>query len=74
MGKLKIVSGSELVRFFEKYGWYIMRQKGSHIIMVKAGEIITLSIPNHKEIAIGTLRSLLRTANISLDTYSDYFN
>jgi len=74
MGKLKIVSGNELVRFFEKYGWFVMRQKGSHIIMVKTGEIITLSIPNHKEIAVGTLRSLLRSANISLDIYTDYFN
>lgn len=72
MGKLNIISGRELVRFFEQFGWIVVRQRGSHIIMIKPGEVITLSIPDHKEVARGTLRSLLRSANISIDEYNTY--
>jgi predicted RNA binding protein YcfA (HicA-like mRNA interferase family) len=39
------------VRVFESFGWSVARQKSSHIIMTKDGEIATLSIPNHKEVA-----------------------
>jgi predicted RNA binding protein YcfA (HicA-like mRNA interferase family) len=37
--------------------------------MVKEGELITLSIPNHKEVAKGTLRSLIRSANLTVDEF-----
>jgi predicted RNA binding protein YcfA (HicA-like mRNA interferase family) len=37
--------------------------------MTKEGEIATLSIPNHKEVAKGTLRSLLRSANLTVDEF-----
>jgi predicted RNA binding protein YcfA (HicA-like mRNA interferase family) len=37
--------------------------------MTKAGEIVTLSIPNHKEVAKGTLRSLIRSANLTVDEF-----
>jgi hypothetical protein len=37
--------------------------------MVKEGELITLSIPNHKEVAKGTLRSLTRSANLTVDEF-----
>jgi predicted RNA binding protein YcfA (HicA-like mRNA interferase family) len=35
---------------FERLGWQVARQKASHIIMVKPGEIVTLSVPDHKEV------------------------
>jgi predicted RNA binding protein YcfA (HicA-like mRNA interferase family) len=37
--------------------------------MVREGELITLSIPNHKEVAKGTLRSLIRSANLTVDEF-----
>jgi predicted RNA binding protein YcfA (HicA-like mRNA interferase family) len=37
--------------------------------MTKDGEIVTLSIPNHKEVARGTLRSLIRSANLTVDEF-----
>jgi hypothetical protein len=37
--------------------------------MVKDGEIATLSIPDHKEVAKGTLRSLIRTAGITVEEF-----
>jgi predicted RNA binding protein YcfA (HicA-like mRNA interferase family) len=70
MPSLPIISGRKTVRAFEKLGWQVVRQRGSHIIMVKDGEITTLSIPDHKEIAKGTLRSLIRAAGITVDEFT----
>ena len=42
------------------------RQKGSHIILTKPGHMATLSVPDHKEIAKGTLRSLIRAAELTV--------
>jgi predicted RNA binding protein YcfA (HicA-like mRNA interferase family) len=66
---LPILSGSQTVKIFEKFGWEISRQRGSHIIMTKSGEIITISVPNHREIAKGTLRSLIRSANLTTEEF-----
>jgi predicted RNA binding protein YcfA (HicA-like mRNA interferase family) len=66
---LPILSGSQTVKIFEKFGWEVSRQRGSHIIMTKSGEIITLSVPNHREIAKGTLRSLIRSANLTTEEF-----
>jgi predicted RNA binding protein YcfA (HicA-like mRNA interferase family) len=70
MPTLPVVSGRKAVRAFEKLGWQIARQRGSHIIMVKPGEMTTLSIPDHKEVAKGTLRSLIRSAGITVDEFT----
>jgi predicted RNA binding protein YcfA (HicA-like mRNA interferase family) len=69
MASLPALSGPEVVRVLESFGWNVARQRGSHIIMTKAGEIVTLSIPNHKEVAKGTLRSLIRSANLTVDEF-----
>ena len=69
MASLPVLSGQEVVRVFEFFGWSVARQKSSHIIMTKEGEIVTLSIPNHKEVARGTLRSLIRSANLTVDEF-----
>jgi predicted RNA binding protein YcfA (HicA-like mRNA interferase family) len=53
----------------ERFGWMVARQSSSHIIMIKTGEIASLSIPNHREVAKGTLRSLIRSANLTLDQF-----
>jgi predicted RNA binding protein YcfA (HicA-like mRNA interferase family) len=69
MASLPVLSGREVVRVFESFGWSVARQRSSHIIMTKEGEIVTLSIPNHKEVARGTLRSLIRSANLTVDEF-----
>jgi predicted RNA binding protein YcfA (HicA-like mRNA interferase family) len=69
MASVPILSGQEAVRVFESFGWKTARQRGSHIIMTKEGMIVTLSIPNHKEVARGTLRSLIRAANLTADEF-----
>ncbi len=59
--KLPQVSGQDLVRFLEKLGYQIIRQKGSHIRLRKIMSIgeHNISIPNHKTIAKGTLNDIL---------------
>jgi len=54
---------------FEKFGWQVARQSGSHIILVKEGETVTLSVPDHREVAKGTLRSLIRTAGLTVGEF-----
>ena len=69
MTTLPVLSGQEVVEVFESYGWHVARQRGSHIIMTKENQIATLSIPDHKEVAKGTLRSLIRSANLTIDQF-----
>ena len=54
---------------FEKQGWQVARQKGGHIIMTKPGHRATLSIPNHFEVARGTLRSLIQRADLTIEDF-----
>ena len=70
MAVLPSLSGSEVVRVFKTFGWNVARQSGSHIIMTKDGAMATLSVPNHKAVAIGTLRGLIRAANLTVDEFS----
>ena len=66
---LPVLSGREVVRVFERFGWQVVRQSGSHIIMMKKGEQVTLSIPDHREVAKGTLRSLIRLAGLTVQEF-----
>lgn len=67
--QLPILSGGDVVQKFKHFGWEIARQRGSHIILVKAGARATLSVPNHKEVARGTLRSLIRAAGLTIEEF-----
>jgi predicted RNA binding protein YcfA (HicA-like mRNA interferase family) len=69
MPQLPVMSGREAVRVFEKHGWEVARQRGSHIIMVKTGLNVTLSVPDHREVARGTLRSLIRSAGMTVQEF-----
>lgn len=68
--KLPVISGKEAVKAFEKAGWKFVRTGSSrHMIMKKEGVITTLSIPDHKVLDRGLLRSLIRDAYISIDEF-----
>lgn len=69
MSALRSLSGKEVVQIFERFGWSVARQRGSHIILIKDGEMATLSVPDHKEVAKGTLRSLIRAAGLTVDEF-----
>jgi predicted RNA binding protein YcfA (HicA-like mRNA interferase family) len=69
MPKIPSLSGREVVKVFESLGWTFARQSGSHIVLVKAGERASLCVPDHKEVRMGTLRGLIRTANLTIDEF-----
>ena len=70
MARLPVLSGGEAVKVFERAGWTIDRQRGSHVILVKDGQPATLSVPDHKELAKGTLRSLIRAAGMTTEDFA----
>jgi len=69
MSYLPRISGKQAVQAFEKAGWSFRGQVGSHMVLTKAGSPANLSIPNHKELATGTLRKLIRAADMEVDQF-----
>ena len=70
MARLPLVSGADAVKAFRKAGWRIDRVRGSHVVLLKAGLRASLSVPQHRELAPGTLRSLIRSAGMTVDEFA----
>jgi predicted RNA binding protein YcfA (HicA-like mRNA interferase family) len=66
LGKLRIFSGREVCTILAQHGFVEVRQRGSHIIMQKQipGSTITVPVPNHDEVRIGTLQSIMRQSGL----------
>jgi predicted RNA binding protein YcfA (HicA-like mRNA interferase family) len=69
MGTLANISGKEAVKALLRAGWFREGQTGSHVILTKEGQRATLSVPQHKEIKPGTLRGIIRAANMTVDEF-----
>jgi predicted RNA binding protein YcfA (HicA-like mRNA interferase family) len=69
MASIPLLRPSEVVKGFERLGWTVARQRGSHIILTKTGHIASLSVPNHPQVARGTLRVLLARAGVTLEEF-----
>ena len=71
MSKLKRMSGKEVVSILKQFGFREIRQKGSHIILKRttSEEEIGCVIPLHSELAIGTLRGILRQAKVNIEEF-----
>jgi predicted RNA binding protein YcfA (HicA-like mRNA interferase family) len=69
MGKLGNISGREAAKAFQRAGWEPIGQVGSHLVLVKKGVRVNLSIPQHKELSVGTLRALIRNAGMTVDEF-----
>lgn len=69
MVRLPVVSCTDAVKAFERAGWRVKRWR-NHVIMTKPGSIVSLSIPNHPEIAKGTLRKLIRLAGLTVEEFT----
>ena len=66
MGKLRVLSGKDVCTILEKNGFFEVRRRGSHIVMQKklAKGTITVPIPDHNEIRVGTLQSIIRQSGL----------
>jgi predicted RNA binding protein YcfA (HicA-like mRNA interferase family) len=71
MSKLAGLSGRDCVKALEKAGFQIIRQKGSHISLVREKPFAQVVVPDHKELDRGTLRSIIRMAGLSVDEFLD---
>ena len=71
MSKLPVVSGAECVKALEKIGFVVNRQRGSHITLVRKDPSTQLTVPNHKTMAKGTLRTIIRDAGLTVDEFVD---
>ncbi len=65
MPKLPVVSGKKMIQVLEKLGYDVKRRRGSHVMLLKAGKLIV--VPYHKELRPGTLRNILREADLTVE-------
>jgi predicted RNA binding protein YcfA (HicA-like mRNA interferase family) len=69
MGILSNISGKQAVSAFAKAGWRKAGQGGSHLVMTKPGVKTNLSIPQHRELGPGLMRSLIHDAGMSVKEF-----
>lgn len=68
MPKLPVLSGKDVIKALSKIGFDHVRTKGSHAILNKLDEQkgkITIPVPLHKELAKGTLKSIMKQADLT---------
>lgn len=69
MSRLPTCSGRDAVTAFCKLGYVVDHQTGSHIIL-RHPSLRRLTVPDHRELAKGTLRALIREAGITKEHFS----
>lgn len=69
MAKLANISGKDAAKAFQKAGWQIRGQVGSHLVLTKPGIRANLTVPQHPEVAKGTLRNLIKIAGLTVDQF-----
>lgn len=69
MSKLPVLSGREILKVLSKIGFTVVGRKGSHVRLKRRRdkEILIVIVPMHPELARGTLRSILRQANLTVE-------
>jgi predicted RNA binding protein YcfA (HicA-like mRNA interferase family) len=71
MPKMPRISGKEMLKILSLFGFEVIRQKGSYVVLkkqTKNGEFGTV-VPMHKELAEGTIRGILKQAKISIEDF-----
>jgi predicted RNA binding protein YcfA (HicA-like mRNA interferase family) len=69
MSSLPKISGRECVKALSKAGFLLRRQHGSHMILRRNEPFTQLVVPDHKELDRGTLRAIIRQANLSVEQF-----
>jgi predicted RNA binding protein YcfA (HicA-like mRNA interferase family) len=74
MSKLPQISGKDCVKALKKDGFFIKRQKGSHIIVCRDDPFAEVVIPDHKTLDKGTLRAIIRQVGLDVDEFIKLLN
>ena len=71
MGRLRVCSGREVCRILARFGFEPIRQRGSHIVLQRRtpSGTVTVPIPDHAEIKVGTLLAILRQTGVSRSAF-----
>ncbi|HEX4133979.1 MAG TPA: type II toxin-antitoxin system HicA family toxin [Bryobacteraceae bacterium] len=69
MPALPLLRPRDVVRAFECLGWQVARQRGSHIVLTKPDATVTLSVPDHPQVARGNLRTLIAKAGLTVEQF-----
>jgi len=72
MPELPKISGTQAIKIFERLGFSVVRQKGSHVVLRKRNHGCV--IPTHKELAVGTLRSAIKQAGINVEDFLNMYH
>lgn len=65
MPKLPVISGKDFVKVLEKLDFRVERQTGSHIILRRASDAVSVSVPNHVELSKGVLNTIMKSIGLS---------
>ncbi len=65
----KLYSGKKIIKALIRAGFYVVSTKGSHVKLrgIRFGKLQTVIVPQHKEIAYGTLQSILKQAAMDIE-------
>ncbi|MFB2979025.1 type II toxin-antitoxin system HicA family toxin [Microseira sp. BLCC-F43] len=69
MSKLPSISGRECIKALEKIGFYQKRRESSHIILRRDEPFAQIVVPDHQELAKGTLRAIIREVELSVEEF-----
>jgi predicted RNA binding protein YcfA (HicA-like mRNA interferase family) len=68
--RLHLVSGREAVKKLRRAGWSLARHRGSHMMLTHPNFRWTLSVPDHRELGPGLLRTILKQAGLSIKQFN----
>ena len=69
--KLPVVSGMDCIKVLEKFGYEVVRQKGSHVrLKDKNGILPPVTVPDHKELRPGLLGKIVKDAGLTLEDFA----
>ncbi len=73
MGRLRVLLEREVCRILQQHGFAEVRRRGSHVVMQRSTDTgsITVPVPDHRELAIGTLLSIIRQSGIARAQFED---
>jgi predicted RNA binding protein YcfA (HicA-like mRNA interferase family) len=73
LGNLRILSGKQVCAILARHGFLEVRQRGSHIVMQKRlpDTTITVPVPNHTELRLGTLQSIIRQSDVPKSEFEE---
>jgi predicted RNA binding protein YcfA (HicA-like mRNA interferase family) len=69
MSKLPVLSAKTVIKALGKFGFVVYRQTGSHIHMWNRARRLLVTVPNHPELAKGTLLSIIKQAKLEKDEF-----